>query len=490
LDSGSELEPSGYEAAIDFLYSRINYERTGHASYSSDNYRLDRMRRLLELLGNPHLQYPVIHIAGTKGKGTTAMATTRLLQSCGFKVGTYTSPHLLRIEERIRFQSGPCSPTEFIGLVGRIREHAEIIEAEGAGRPTFFEMTTAMGFLHFADKQCDAVVLEVGLGGRLDSTNVCQPTLCIITSISLDHQAQLGNTIGEIAGEKAGIIKPHVPVVCTARSAEARNVICNRADSLSSPIFLINRDFSVEWSSHSLSFDVEERDWPRKVATVHYHTSIPQSWIQSSSWDIGLLGEHQADNIGAALTAFGLFANCGHRPLTPSGHAVPGSIAAFSQRITSTSLSRLQNDLAQLSIPARMQIVGNNPIRLIDTAHNPASISATLDALDTHFPNSNKTIVFATSRDKDYLAMLKLILARVKKLIITAYHNNPRGLPLEELRDACEKTLQELKATTTVRCDVHSTESSAEAWQAALADSQPADIICATGSFFLAAELL
>ncbi len=256
LDSPKDFESRAYDQAVEFLYSRINYEKTGHASYSSDNYRLDRMRRLLELVGNPQSAYPIVHIAGTKGKGTTATVTAALLTACGLRVGTYTSPHLRRIEERIRFQGVPCTNTEFANLAQRMRSAAEQIEAEGGGKPTFFELTTAMGMLHFADKQCDIVVLEVGLGGRLDSTNVCQPTVCVITSISFDHQAQLGNTIEAIAGEKAGIIKPRVPVVCSARDPIAQQVVSDRCDLQQSLMYMVDRDFAIQWRP----LPIERRD--------------------------------------------------------------------------------------------------------------------------------------------------------------------------------------------------------------------------------------
>ncbi len=213
------------------------------------------MRRLLELLGNPHDRYKIVHVAGTKGKGTTSNTIAALLHACGERVGVYTSPHLLRLEERIHCIGRDCTASEMVGLVQRVRTAAEQLEKEGGGRPTFFEMTTAMGMLRFADVNCSYVVLEVGLGGRLDSTNVCRPVACVITSISLDHQAQLGNTIAEIAGEKAGIIKHGIPLVCTARAPEARAVILRVAQERSSDHFFIDRDFTAAWRPLPTAFE-------------------------------------------------------------------------------------------------------------------------------------------------------------------------------------------------------------------------------------------
>ncbi len=210
-------QESAYEATIRWLYERINYEKTGHAPYSDANYRLDRMRRLLAELDDPHLAAPVIHIAGTKGKGSTASFVSQMLTAAGFRTGLYTSPHLLRLEERFQFNNQPCTSQQLVELVEETHAAADRLEAAGGGKATFFELTTAVAMLFFAKQKAQAVVLEVGLGGRLDSTNVCQPALCVITTIGLDHQAQLGNSIASIAGEKAGIIKLGIPVVSSAR---------------------------------------------------------------------------------------------------------------------------------------------------------------------------------------------------------------------------------------------------------------------------------
>ena len=468
LDHGEQIASADYQAAIDFLYSRINYEK-GHASYSSANYRLDRMRRLLELLGKPQNRYRIVHVAGTKGKGTTSHAIANLLGTCGLRVGVYTSPHLLRLEERIQCIGRDCSAGELIRLVDRMRQAAETLETEGSGRPTFFELMTAMGMLHFAEVGCDYVVLEVGLGGRLDSTNVCQPVASVITSISLDHQAQLGHSITEIAREKAGIIKRAIPVISTAQHPDARQVIVQTAREQDATLFLIDRDFSVTWRPIPNQHAASSADDPAR-AVVDYRTRKPKSWIGDSQWRLPLLGRHQADNLAAALTVFDILFET---------HPWPEE-----------TKPKLQSALLGLKVPARLQVVGHAPIRIIDTAHNPSSITATIDALDVHFPNAPRTIVFASSRDKDFEDMLKILLTRCQRVVLTAYQNNVRGLPLVDLEATAHAIASQLARSKSTSAQIAVAPNAFQAWQVAVNSSGPQDLICGTGSFFLAAELL
>ncbi|MFO1065010.1 MAG: folylpolyglutamate synthase/dihydrofolate synthase family protein [Pirellulales bacterium] len=459
-----------YEQAIAYLYQRINYERSGHAPYSADHYRLDRIRSLLRHLGDPHLAAPVIHIAGTKGKGSTAQWISAMLQGCGYRTGLYTSPHLLRLEERMRVDGRICSPERLVHLAAQAHRAAELAEAEGAGRATFFELTTAMGFLHFAESQCDAVVLEVGLGGRLDSTNVCSPTLCVLTTIGLDHQAQLGNTIEEITWEKAGIMKPGVPAITSARDSKAQAVFAARAAEVGCELRMIGRDFDVHWqpSIPQLSMP-DESNTGQSTNGPHAAVARFQPNYAGSSlgidWPISMLGRHQADNLAGALAAID--------KLTELGWKLP--------------VKNMQRAAAELSLTARLQIVSRRPLCILDTAHNPDSISAALAALDDHFPDLNRTIVFASSRDKDTEAMLQLLIPRCRRLICTQYQNNPRGLPLADLISMAER----IRATPgTSNCVLTSVPNPLEAWNSGLASLTANELLCATGSFFLAAELL
>jgi len=527
---------NGYSQALMLLYDRIDYERIGHAPYTSNHYRLDRMRQLLCLLESPQNDYPILHIAGTKGKGTTASLVCSGLLACGLRTVLFTSPHLLKLEERIQFQGSPCSETELVALTETVLQAAAVLEARGDGRPTFFELTTAMGMLHASQQAADCLVLEVGLGGRLDSTNVCEPVLTIITSISLDHQAQLGDTIAEIAGEKAGIIKRGVPVICTARHPDARAVIEAVASRQQAPLQMIDRDFFVQWrplprpSRNNMPMHLERPVTPLAPlandfqgnlpspatgtphAEIFFHRTQPATTelttttnvaqaeaTQPTRWSTRMLGRHQADNFAGVLAAL-------------------DTLRGLGWELPHAQVNRALADCVPL---ARLQILNESPLEIIDTAHNPASIEAALDAIDEHFPEVPRVIVFASSRDKDFRRMLELLLPRCDHLVLTAYQNNPRALPVTELLAATEEQrhklladshdnqslLQtpsvaddesriDLPASSAARelCQVHHAATPAAALRLAesLAPATPGQeqLIMATGSFFLAAELL
>jgi dihydrofolate synthase/folylpolyglutamate synthase len=464
VDSSSlrspEMNPA-YAQALDYLYSRINYEKIGNTPYNQGNYRLDRMRQLLEILGNPHRRYDVVHVAGTKGKGTTSTLIAAGLSACGLKTGLYTSPHLLRLEERIQFQGAPCSDNELVELVQTVRHAAERLELTGAGRATFFELTTAMGMLHFANCQAQVVVLEVGLGGRLDSTNVCSPLVTVITSISLDHQAQLGNTIEAIAREKGGIIKAGIPLVCSARAPAARQAITEIALNQRAPCHLIERDFSVSWSPllH------QPARCPVRAQVGFCSTGSASSAV----WTTRMLGRHQADNIGAALATFEVLRQ---------------------HRNWSLPEEKLRQALTSAQPPARLEIVSEKPLSIIDSAHNPASIQAGLEAVADHFPGQPLTVVFAASRDKDWREMLEMLMRHSQRLILTSYRENPRGLPIDELVKGTELILCSEERPPIRPPAIESSSDPVYAWHEARRTTSEQGLLLATGSFFLAAEIM
>ncbi|MEX2175911.1 MAG: folylpolyglutamate synthase/dihydrofolate synthase family protein [Pirellulaceae bacterium] len=465
----SRLLVCDYPSALEFLRGRVNYERTTFVSYEAGDFKLDRMRRLLALLGDPHLGLAAIHIAGTKGKGSTAAMLASVLRAGGFKAGLYTSPHLSQIEERIAIDGRPCSQAEFARLaaeveraVGRLRlEAADPMAGDPmAGEPTFFEVTTAMAFLHFARERVAAAVLEVGLGGRLDSTNVCSPSVSIITSISFDHTRQLGNTLAAIAAEKAGIIKRGVPVVCGVLAEEPRDVIHRIARELAAPLFQLGDDFA---------FDAGQRPQSPAAERLDYREPAEHPTWQLDDVQLGLLGRHQAANAATAIAAV--------RCLRRQGWAI-GDQA-------------IRQGLAAARCPARIEVLGRQPTAIVDVAHNAASIRALIEVLGERFPAQTRRLIFASSRDKDTTAMLQLLLPEFSEIALTRYIENPRAVEPEQLEELATGILESPSSysPTRQRPTLHTMATPAQAWQWALQQSAPGDLVCITGSFFLAAEL-
>ena len=356
-----------YASALEFLLACVNYERTTVIPYRAGAFKLDRMRRLMGLLGDPHLGLAAIHIAGTKGKGSTAAMLAAILTAAGRRTGLYTSPHLDAIEERIAIDGRICSQADFVRLAAELAEAVARLPADAsdpeASEPTFFEVTTAMAFLHYSQQNVDAVVLEVGLGGRLDSTNVCRPSVSIITSISFDHTRQLGNTLAAIAGEKAGIIKPGVPVISGVVEGEPRSVIQETARREGAPLF--ERD---------VQFDFDYRD-----ERAHYREPADGSRRRMDDLQLGMLGRHQAANAATALAAISR--------LNEQGWNIPEAA--------------IRRGLAEARCPARIEVVSQQPTVVLDVAHNVASIEALVHVLAERFPAGRRVLVFASSRDKD-----------------------------------------------------------------------------------------
>lgn len=233
-----------YEQALAYWYGHVNYEQRPPGD---GDLKLDRLRDLLARLNNPHERLRVLHVAGSKGKGSTSALLAAILQAAGYRTGLFTSPHLCRVEERFQINRQPISRAELTNLLGEIRQRVEAVPSFRDQPPTFFELATALGLLHFVRRRADVVVLEVGLGGRLDSTNVCRPVLTFITSISLDHTRILGDRLEQIAFEKAGIIKRDRPVVSGVLAPGLRRVIAETAQLRQAPLLQLGRDFHYRY---------------------------------------------------------------------------------------------------------------------------------------------------------------------------------------------------------------------------------------------------
>ena len=425
-NEGNEPEAVGktmtYEEALAWWFGRINYEVR---AATPRDLKLERMRAVLRRLGNPQDRLRLVHVTGTKGKGSTCAMLASVVQAAGYRVGLFTSPHLEHVSERVQVNGVPISAPELTARLNEIRPAVEEVERQGPP-VTFFEISTAVGFLHFLYRRCDLAIIEVGLGGRYDSTNVCWPLVAVITNIGYDHMNQLGSTLEAIAYQKAGIIKRGVPVVSGERQAGPREVIRRVAEEQNAPWFEVG---------------LMERQ-----AAQRYR--------------LGLCGEHQRDNAAVALATL----EC----LRQAGLHLPESA--------------VRQGLAQVAWPARIECLRRHPTLILDTAHNVPSIQALLQTLRSHWPVSGRRrLIFAVSADKEYPQMLDLLAEDFDVFYLTKYGNNPRCVPPERLG--------ELLAARAPHRTLRLFPSSLDAWEAARADADPEDLICITGSVFLAGEL-
>ncbi len=446
------------ERALAFLTSRIDYERTSTVPYSQRDFRLDRMRQLLERLGDPQRRLRIVHVAGTKGKGSTAAMVASMLQAAGLRTGLYSSPHLDRVEERLRIDGVECPPEELADLVRRIEpvvaemDALPVADPRESNRPTYFEIVTALALLRFAERAADAAVLEVGLGGRLDSTNVCQPLVSVVTSISFDHTQQLGRTLAAIAGEKAGIIKPHTPVVSGVLLDEPRQVIAQFARRLHAPLWQLGVDFGFDYRPP------RGLDDSATCGQLDYWCRPPLDPGRLDQVELKLIGRHQAANAAVALATIG--------QLRQLGWNVPDAA--------------IRQGLASVRWPARIEVLSRHPTVVLDAAHNVASIEALVETLDESFAARRRILVLATTRDKDLHGMLAAALPKFDEVVFTRYWNNPRGVPPEELASLA----------ATIGCKPrHICADPSSAWRKALERAERDDLICVTGSFFIAAEM-
>ncbi len=446
-----------YEEALAFLFGRIDYERALTAPYGARDFKLDRMHELMHRLGNPQQTLPIVHVAGTKGKGSTSAMIAAALTAAGYCTGLFSSPHLEKLEERLRIDGRCCTAEDLVNLIRHIRPVAAAMDANPNSEnsppgPTYFELNTAMALLHFAARRVDAAVLEVGLGGRLDSTNVCTPRVAVITSISFDHMKQLGDTLASIAWEKAGIVKPGIATVSGVVPDEPRRVIEQVCQERHSRLVELSRDFDFTYHPprHLESADSRGR--------LDFRSLVPGPEAELRDVELSLVGRHQAANAAVALATL--------MELRAQGWNIPDAA--------------IRRGLAEVDWPARVEVVSRRPTVVIDAAHNVASIEALLESLEESFSVRKRVLIFATSRDKDIRGMLQRLLPRFETILFTRYTNNPRSVPPDDLvRLAAELSGRECSTATDPLA----------AFEAAQRIVDPEDLICICGSFFLAGEM-
>lgn len=419
-----------YNQALDYLYSFVDYSLKHSSELAKADFNLDRMFALMESLGNPQTKYPIIHVAGTKGKGSTSALCAAGLQAAGYKTGLYTSPHLEDFVERIRINGEPISHEQMVELVEEIKPHVARIE-----KLTTFEITTALAFMAFAKYGATAAVFEVGLGGRLDATNVVTPKVSVITSLSYDHMAVLGNTLTLIAGEKAGIIKPGVPVVSSPQQDEALQVLLRVASERNSEITLVGRDVEFERIGSSLG--------GQKLR------------IQNSEFRIPLLGVHQIENAATAYAA-----------LKASGIPI--------------SDEQIQTGFSQVQWRARFEVARLEPPVIFDSAHNQDSFEKLRETLEEYFPSKKVYLIFGASEDKNIPGMFAEMKPKIQKIIITRA-DHPRALSVEQISGLADQAGAEWEAVVPVK----------DALRCALElSAKDGSIVLSAGSMFVTAEVM
>ncbi len=446
--SSGELKLATMSEAMEFLLDRVDMERSRSRATIEHAYTLDRMRALAQRLGNPQDAVRTIHIAGTKGKGSTCEMTATALEACGYTVGAYTSPHLVDIRERIRINRLLISEPDFVRLAVLVGSAAQAIEAD-FGEASFFELTTMMALQHFAEQAVDVAVIEVGLGGLLDCTNIIIPEVAAISLIGMDHTEILGNTLEEIAAQKAGIFKPGVPALAIEQAPEVLEVFRETARRVNCPLHIVGTDIDFIYrSEHQPGVGPVMRVSLVTERNEYDHVGVP------------LKGEHQALNCGLALSI----------------------IDKLTERGFTCEPEKVCRGIEATKLSGRFELAVQSPRVILDGAHNPESIRALTKTISSYMQYDSLVLVFGCAADKDYATMLRTIATVADKVIFTRaggagasraaspselarkYHEVSGGKMFQVARDLGDAMELALRAVTRD------------------------DVLCVTGSFYLVGE--
>jgi dihydrofolate synthase / folylpolyglutamate synthase len=468
-----------YETAIASIYA-LGHELANTPSHKFD---LANVRVLLAALGHPERRFPGVLIAGTNGKGSTAATLASILRASGLKTGLYTSPHLVRINERIRINYEPISDEDFAVLHDMVEGTAERLVLEGRlpWHPSFFEMLTAIGFEYFARVQVDIAVLEVGMGGRLDATNVIEPRLSVITDISLDHQKFLGNTVAQIAREKAGIIRPNGVVVTLPQEPAANDVIGNRILDLQAkavsavpyvpPVSPSSMHYPVlKIRGKSLTAEAAERAEKTAIGFSEGGGNGMRTCVSSYPLEVlgkeitvesPLVGRHQLRNVALAIAAAAVLNKQGLCEISPES---------------------IERGIRETHWPGRFQVIPARdgwPEVVFDVAHNPAGAWALRSTLSTVYEDRRMIFVFGAMRDKAIAEMGEILFPLAERVIATPA-DNPRSATAAEIRAAARRITVNLEEVPDV----------ASALDRARALAGPQDLVVITGSIYIVGEAM
>jgi dihydrofolate synthase/folylpolyglutamate synthase len=392
---------------------------------------LETIKRILSALGNPQDNFASIHVAGTNGKGSVASALSFILHESGYKVGLYTSPHLVRFNERICINNCQISDSDVVKSYNAVQQ-----VHYGDRSPTFFEFATAMALYEFGRQKVDWAVIETGMGGRYDATNIITPAVSIITNVSMEHRDYLGNTLAQITREKAGIIKQRTPVVTAVKQKQARSVVQRVAQKQSAPVFVLGKNFSV-----------------RRSQSGHFiYYGIENTWHELQ---MPLLGHYQVQNAALALATSEL----------------------LNKHKAEISFKSIKNGLLKTRWPGRLEIVSKNPLVILDGAHNLIAARNLSKYLTENLSNRRITLVVGILDDKPYAAMLKSLLPLCSRAIITRAKTD-RALPLQKLYATAKKIISDVTTVSDV----------AKAAKHAIETSGPNDVVCIAGSLYVVGE--
>ncbi len=428
-----------YNSALKFVLGLGDNSLKAHLTPEIARFDLQVMRNFLGALGNPQQAYPVIHVAGTKGKGSTCAMISNVLQAAGFKVGLFTSPYLNEFREQIQVNGEMVSQDEFVSLTNTLAPTINSL-----GHMSTFEAVTSMAFQYFKDKLVDFAIIEVGLGGRLDATNVVDPLLSVITSISYDHLAFLGNTIEAIAGEKAGIIKLGKPVILAPQPfSEATRVVKEFANNVHSDIHEVSVDYQWEILTRKLSGQI-----------FRFGSKKPLD-IVDKVYDLGLLGDHQVENAVTVLSVIGLLRKLGVQ--IQEDAVVQGLKSSY--------------------IPCRFEVMNQRPLIVLDAAHNENSAHRLCQTIAEYLPGKKISLIFGVSVDKEITKILAELLPIAERVIFTN-SGHPRAANPAMLVELAQRH----QIPSMVQAEV------ATALQTAIDESDPQGAIVVTGSIFTAAR--
>ncbi len=450
-----------YADALHWWYQRVDFEKR---PAGPDDLKLDRMRSLLSRIGNPQNRLKIVHVAGSKGKGSTSAMFEAVARAAGLRTGLFTSPHLSDVSERIQVNGQPISQVELAQRLTELRPAADAM----ADVPTFFEIATALAFHYFAEIGVELAVMEVGLGGRFDSTNVCTPVFSVITSISYDHTAILGDKLSQIAFEKCGIIKPRVPVISGVVEPAIAEVVRTISNERNAPLLELERDFGFTHvpgrvamngcvtpsNMHYQDLASQERQRPEEALSPLRVVPPVAHAPGSPLFDLNLLGAHQAAN---------------------------ASLVVAGSRLLDLPDDAVHVGLKCVHWPARMEVFPGPPLTILDCAHNVASARTVVETLNESFPSGPRTLIFASSADKDVPGILRTLLPAFDRVIFCPFGNNPRATSPERLLELAKQIRSDMAMTAV--------ESAACGLARQSAPDQPNQIVVITGSVFLAGEV-